>query len=445
MPLPAEFLDRVKFYGIHREEYLPYLTRIAGPLKQRVRGAVRGTFERAFHLSETGERIRQNLDFLVDLMSEHYTVLLGQDLEQIEVQQRKTTEILISKGFDMRIRIATGANIVQAGLEVASQIYPFSFAARTRTAQILGALCAFDQAVALGQQLAIERRFAADKVAEIEGKVAVFRSEVEGALQQIAKAATDLDKAAGYSLEATRILRGQVSNAETSIEATLTQSSSSSERLQELEQAMHNAEQHINKSAELTARTGRDVERTDNSLRGLLAAAEKISSVTNLISGIASQTNLLALNATIEAARAGEAGKGFAVVAFEVKSLASQTAKATDEASNMVREIQRATEIAVDDLRGILQDASGISDASTAALSAVGAQHMAVESIRSAVSGVADNATSLSHAMTVCEKSSGQTIEAADELRAVSSLLRARSTDLSNVFSRLIEQLRSAA
>jgi len=90
-----------------------------------------------------------------------------------------------------------------------------------------------------------------------------------------------------------------------------------------------------------------EAERTSNTVRGLAEAAHRIGEVVKLISDIASQTNLLALNATIEAARAGEAGRGFAVVASKVKSLANQTAKATDDIAAQVRAIQDATREAV--------------------------------------------------------------------------------------------------
>ena len=104
-------------------------------------------------------------------------------------------------------------------------------------------------------------------------------------------------------------------------------------------------------SGQMGARTTEVTGRADGSIAELTEAAARIGSVTQLIGKIAEQTNLLALNATIEAARAGAAGRGFAVVANEVKSLAGQTARATEEAAEHVRKIQEASESSAEALR----------------------------------------------------------------------------------------------
>src|SRR5262249_8799086 len=109
----------------------------------------------------------------------------------------------------------------------------------------------------------------------------------------------------------------------------------------------------VAQSAKIAGQAVTDAKRTDETVQMLAAGAQKIGEVVTLIQQIANQTNLLALNATIEAARPGEAGKGFAVVASEVKSLANQTAKATEEISAQVEQIRGATDQAVAAIRGI--------------------------------------------------------------------------------------------
>ena len=125
----------------------------------------------------------------------------------------------------------------------------------------------------------------------------------------------------------------------------------------------------IAESARVAHEAVAEAERTSNTVRGLAEAAHRIGEVVKLISDIASQTNLLALNATIEAARAGEAGRGFAVVASEVKSLANQTAKATNDIAAQVRAIQDATREAVNAI-GEISDTVGKSNSISAAIAA---------------------------------------------------------------------------
>ena len=132
----------------------------------------------------------------------------------------------------------------------------------------------------------------------------------------------------------------------------------------------------VTQSAQITGKAVQEARRTDAIVRALSEGADKIGQVVDLITNIAGQTNLLALNATIEAARAGEAGRGFAVVASEVKSLAQQTARATEEIGAQIAQVQSATNDAVEAIRGItgtIEEVSGIASTIAAAVEQQGA------------------------------------------------------------------------
>ena len=118
----------------------------------------------------------------------------------------------------------------------------------------------------------------------------------------------------------------------------------------------------VQQSTEIAGRATERAKHTDETVRGLQQAAQKIGDVVNLIRDISEQTNLLALNATIEAARAGEAGKGFAVVANEVKELARQTAKATEDIRQQIGEVQGETERAVEAIDQIVKAVDQVSE-----------------------------------------------------------------------------------
>ena len=141
----------------------------------------------------------------------------------------------------------------------------------------------------------------------------------------------------------------------------------------------------VQKASEIARKAVQESEETNNRVQGLSSAAEKVGEVVTLITDIAEQTNLLALNATIEAARAGEAGKGFAVVASEVKNLANQTAKATDEIALQVSTIQTESKSFVGAIEKITEIIESINDISTTIASAVEEQGAATQEISRSV------------------------------------------------------------
>jgi methyl-accepting chemotaxis protein len=139
----------------------------------------------------------------------------------------------------------------------------------------------------------------------------------------------------------------------------------------------------------VTQKAADDGQRSDETVNGLSEATNKIGEVVSLINNVAGQTNLLALNATIEAARAGEAGKGFAVVASEVKSLAAQTARATEEIRAQIGAIQGATNEAVGAIHAVSQTVTEVSQISSSIAAAVEEQSSATQEIARAVQQVA--------------------------------------------------------
>jgi methyl-accepting chemotaxis protein len=188
----------------------------------------------------------------------------------------------------------------------------------------------------------------------------------------------------------------------------------------------------VTDASEIAREATEEAQRTNSKVQGLVEAAQKIGNVVDLISEIASQTNLLALNATIEAARAGEVGRGFAVVANEVKSLATQTAKATDEIVSQVRNIQTATQEAVSAIGHIAEIIERINETQTMIAAAIEEQGSATKEIsrnvQEAAKGTAEvsrNIGGVTEAATHTGGSADHMLEASQELSTVASRLRA--------------------
>jgi len=171
-------------------------------------------------------------------------------------------------------------------------------------------------------------------------------------------------------------------------------------------------------------------QRADEDVSSLANLAERIGAIVDIINSIAEQTNMLALNATIEAARAGEAGRSFAVVASEVKTLAGQTAKATDEISAQVQAIQQATQHAVNSIRTISNQVSEIQGRTTAIAAAVEEQEASTLEISRAIALASEGSEQVAGSVSTMVKSVEKTNAEAGQLRSISDLIAEVSGNL---------------
>jgi methyl-accepting chemotaxis protein len=176
----------------------------------------------------------------------------------------------------------------------------------------------------------------------------------------------------------------------------------------------------------------------NDTIGALASSAQHIDEVVGFIRKIAGQTNLLALNATIEAARAGEAGRGFAVVASEVKALAVQTAKATEEISSQIAEVQSATRLAVDNVGAIAAIMGEIDTFSATIATAVGDHNTATTEIYQNIGQAADGTASVAQSMAVTAAASEDTNRSADQVLTTARELSHQAASLRESVDRFL-------
>lgn len=247
-----------------------------------------------------------------------------------------------------------------------------------------------------------------ERRAIIENAISAFRKRAENLLQIVADSAGKMRATAAGLFNASGHTSQRAESAvQTSNEAS-TNVATAAFAADELSTSIAEIGQRLNQTAEVVRLAVGEAHATNQDIDALAQAAQKIGDVVKLIRNIAGQTNLLALNATIEAARAGEAGRSFAVVASEVKSLAVQTAKATEDISSQILEVQNSTGKAVDAIGRIAHRMGEINDYTSAVAASVQQQNAATGEISQNVASAADGARMI---VTVLSEVAGATTE----------------------------------
>ena len=288
------------------------------------------------------------------------------------------------------------------------------------------------------------------KRAEIEKKAAMnkmaddFESTVKGVVNAVSTAATEMQSSAqAMSSTAEETSRQSTAVAAASEEAS-TNVQTVASATEELSASVAEIGRQVTQSTQISAKAVADAQATNRTVENLDVAAKKIGDVVQLINDIASQTNLLALNATIEAARAGEAGKGFAVVASEVKSLANQTAKATEEIGAQITAIQSEVGQSVEAIKGIGATIQEISEISTTIAAAVEEQSAATQEIARNVQQASAGTSDVSTNISGVTQAAGETGQAAGQVLSAAEELGRQSVTLQQQVDEFIATIRAA-
>jgi methyl-accepting chemotaxis protein len=266
--------------------------------------------------------------------------------------------------------------------------------------------------------------------AVVEEAIAGFRPQVERLLRSVGESADSMRETATTLLNASGQTTQRADSAVEAFHEASTNVETAAVAADELSRSIAEISRQLSHASDLVTAANGEARATDDQIAGLASGAQKIGDVIKLIRTIAGQTNLLALNATIEAARAGESGKGFAVVASEVKSLAVQTARATEDIASHILSVQNSTESAVAAIRQIAARMTEIHHYTGAVAASVEQQNAATGEISHNVASAAAGTT---HVVTVL----GEVTGAAGETRASAEIVLGASETVASAVSNL--------
>jgi methyl-accepting chemotaxis protein len=414
-------------------------------VEPRLPGIMRAFYAHLLRFPASASRVSGQTERLAEAQVKHWRQLFVGGFD--EAYARSATAI---GHAHVRVGVEPGWFLGAYGIILAALVEVLGTANRFSGVRLGRLVSAVTKATMLDMQIAVsvyhealmtreeERRHRlAEDIRGFDGAFGESLCALNAAAQTMREAAARLGTLAGETAAQAATVSGTA-------EEMATRTIGGVEATRSMAASIETVEAHARRSLDVARRAVEQAQTTDATVRGLAAAAERIGSVVELITGIAGQTNLLALNATIEAARAGDAGLGFTVVAREVKALATQTASATKEIADQIAEIQAATRRAVGDLAGIGSTIDEVAASIGAIATAVEDQSLATRAISATVQEMSADAGGVAAAIAGVQRATESTDEVVGSVQALATRLDDQAGTMEAQVRRFFERLEAA-
>jgi methyl-accepting chemotaxis protein len=445
----ATIASRLKFIGLDQEQRAT----LRG-LRPLLRELLPGLLDRFYdHIGRFSDVARLFPDAKIkehakSMQIKHWEVILAGDFDETYVKSvTRIGEAHNRLGLEPRWYIG-GYSFILRGMVHAIETQASSRWRRGPSSEeksrMVGAVVAaamLDMDIAISVYLDAGKR---EKSETLDRVATSFRDTVGKIVDTVSATAGHLETAAGSLTKTADAAQRRSSAVAAASEEASTNVQTVAAAAEEMAASVTEIARQVQESSRISGEAVSQAQKTDERMTKLSEAANRIGDVTKLITSIAEQTNLLALNATIEAARAGVAGKGFAVVAQEVKQLAAQTAKATNEISGQINEMQGATQDSVAAIKEIGGTIARISDIAVSIAAAVKEQSTVTLEISRNVQQAAAGTNEVASNITEVSRNASETGAASSQVLSAAKSLAQDSNNLKSQMERFLTTVRAA-
>src|ERR1700689_1702348 len=396
-------------------------------------------------LPRIGEIVAKNAELYKKLEAAHFRALLGGKLDGAYAESCRHTVLQEAAiGLDPRVRSTAGSYVLKAALDALARKHWFSAAKVAERGRVISQAISFDVANAITLHRQAAEQASAARRGAIDDAITEFAGAIGEVVEAIKEASGSLTTSCSTLNQVADDTRGRMASASSASAETTQRMAATVAATEALSESIDEIGQQSTRGLGMAKSAASDAARTQDVIRSLAAAAERIGSVVGAISAIAAQTNLLALNATIEAARAGDAGKGFAVGAAQVKTLANQTSRATEDISKQVAAIQEATKRSVEEISAIGRTIGKLTNVSTSIASAVQQQSMTTQSIAESIHTAAAHTARASAEINSVDVAGARGVAAVEEITKWTERLSTRAKDLETKVETFFKRVRAA-